>query len=171
MPKVTKRFFDQLRPFAGKDVVVWDSELRGFGVQVKPTGSGSFILQYRNAEGRSRRLTLGAVGVFTPEVVRKLARSKLGDVARGADPADEKQAARSAPTVAEICDWYLEKAEGGELLGQRRRPIARTTPALDRSRINTHVRPLLGNRIARQADLRDVCEGSGQVRSPTAAAG
>ena len=156
MPKLTKRLLDQLRPSYGKDVVVWDNELRGFGVRVKPTGSGSFILQYRNAEGRSRRLTLGAIGVLTPEVARKLARSKLGDVSRGADPADEKQAARSAPTVAEICDWYLEKAEGGELLGRRRRPIARTTLALDRSRINTHVRPLLGNRIARNLSVADL---------------
>lgn len=156
MSKLTKRLLDQLRPSDNKDVVVWDSELRGFGVRLKPTGSGSFILQYRNAEGRSRRLTLGSVGVLTPEVARKLARSKLGDVARGADPADEKQAARSAPTVAEICDWYLEKAEGGELLGRRRRPIARATLVLDRSRINTHVLPILGNRIARNLSIADL---------------
>lgn len=35
--------------------------------------------------------------------------------------------------MAEICDWYLEKAESGELLGRRRRPIAQKTLMLDRT--------------------------------------
>jgi integrase len=58
--------------------------------------------------------------------------------------------------VAEICDWYLEKAESGELLGRRRRPIAKKTLALDRSRIGTHVRPLLGNRKVQSLVLTDI---------------
>lgn len=156
MPRLTKRFLDVLRPQPGKDVVAWDDEVRGFGVRVKPTGSGAYILQYRNAEGRSRRLTLGPIGVLTPEEARKLARGKLGAVAHGADPVEEKRTARAAPTVAEICDWYLEKAESGELLGRRRRPIARKTLVLDRSRINTHVRPLLGNRLVRSLTIADI---------------
>jgi integrase len=156
MPRLTKRFLDVLRPQPGKDVVAWDDELRGFGIRVKPTGSGAYILQYRNAEGRSRRLTLGPIGVLTPEEARKLARGKLGAVAHGADPVEEKRTARAAPTVAEICDWYLEKAESGELLGRRRRPIVQKTLVLDRSRINTHVRPLLGNRLVRGLTVADI---------------
>ena len=58
--------------------------------------------------------------------------------------------------MAEICDWYLEKAEGGELLGRRRRPIAKKTLALDRSRIETHVRPLLGDRKVQSLALTDI---------------
>jgi integrase len=58
--------------------------------------------------------------------------------------------------VAEICDWYLEKAESGELLGRRRRPIAKKTLALDRSRIDTHVRPLLGDRKVQSLALTDI---------------
>lgn len=156
MPKLTKRFLDVLRPQPGKDVVAWDDELRGFGVRLKPTGSGAYILQYRNAEGRSRRLTLGPIGVLTPEEARKLARGKLGAVAHGADPVEEKRTARAASTVAEVCDWYLEKAESGELLGRRRRLIAQKTLVLDRSRINTHVRPLLGNRLVRSLTVADI---------------
>ena len=174
MARITKRLVDALRPkkanpsdvdgtkarYAGratkKDVVAWDDELRGFGVRFKPTGAGAYIIQYRNAEGRSKRLTLGSVVELTAEEARKLARSKLSGVAQGADPVAEKRAARTASTVAEICDWYLEKAESGELLGRRRRPIAKKTLALDRSRIETHVRPLLGDRKVESLTLADV---------------
>jgi integrase len=58
--------------------------------------------------------------------------------------------------VAEICDWYLEKAESGELLGRRRRPIAKKTLALDRSRIDTHVRSLIGDRKVQSLTLADI---------------
>jgi integrase len=174
MARITKRLVDALRPKkagsdegeaqatpanepqAKKDVVAWDDELRGFGVRFKPTGAGAFIIQYRNAEGRSRRLTLGSVNELTAEEARKLARTKLSGVAQGGDPVEEKRAVRTAPTVAEVCDWYLEKAESGELLGRRRRPIAKKTLALDRSRIDTHVRPLLGERKVQSLKLADI---------------
>jgi len=156
MTRLTKRIIDDLRPHPDRDILAWDGELRGFGVRIKPSGAGTFIVQYRNSEGRSRRVTLGPIGVFTPEEARKLARGKLGDVARGSDPAEEKRATRAQPTVAEICDWYLEKSESGELLGRRRRPIAKATLALDRSRINTHVRQLIGNRVVGNLSVADL---------------
>ena len=179
MAKITKRLVDAIRPTTrgsakgterdhsgatlGKhehprtaDVVAWDDELRGFGVRFKPSGSGAFIIQYRNADGRSKRLTLGSVAELTPEEARKLARTKLSSVAHGGDPVEEKRAVLAAPTVAEVCDWYLEKAESGELLGRRRRPIANKTLVVDRSRINTHVRPLLGDRKVHSLKLVDI---------------
>ena len=67
MPKITKRMVDSLVPKPEGDVVVWDAELKGFGIRVKPSGAGSYCLQYRTKHGRSRRLTFGRVGVITPE--------------------------------------------------------------------------------------------------------
>ncbi len=117
MPRITKRLVDSLRPKRAnadeadgpsleaedtrpkKDVVAWDDELRGFGVRFKPTGAGAYIIQYRNAEGRSKRLTLGSATELTAEEARKLARTKLSDVAQGGDPVEEKRAVRAAATV------------------------------------------------------------------------
>jgi integrase len=59
-------------------------------------------------------------------------------------------------TVGQVCDWYLIEAEAGRLLGRRRRPIAAATLMLDRSRIKTHVKPLLGNRVARGLTIGDL---------------
>ena len=54
MPKITKRLVESLRVEAG-DVFAWEDELRGFGVRVKPSGARSYLVQYRNAHGRSKR--------------------------------------------------------------------------------------------------------------------
>lgn len=92
MPKLTKRIVDAAET-AGKDVVVWDDELRGFGVRVKKSGAKSFIVQYRNANGRSRRLTLGRYGVLTPEEARRDAKLALAEAVRGGDPVETKKLA------------------------------------------------------------------------------
>ena len=73
MPKITKRFVDQLKP-TDRDVVLWDSEMARFGVRVKPTGAMTYVVQYRNSGGRTRKLALGRVGVLTPEEARLAAR-------------------------------------------------------------------------------------------------
>ncbi len=60
MVKIMKRTVDALQEEPGRDVFGWDTELRGFGVRVKPSGVKTFLIQYRNAEGRTRRLVLGS---------------------------------------------------------------------------------------------------------------
>jgi hypothetical protein len=86
MAKITKRAVDALQRGADRDVFLWDSELRGFGIRAKPSGVKTFFIQYRNIEGRTRRLVLGQYGVLTAEIARHLARKKLTAVADGADP-------------------------------------------------------------------------------------
>ena len=165
MAKLTKQVLDKLIPVKGRDVLAWDGELRGFGVRIKPSGARSYIVQYRNAEGRSRRLTLGSANVLAPDVARKIAMQKLAEVSQGGDPAEVKQTARRKPTVADVCDWYLEAAESGELLGRRRRPVAKTTLALDRSRIDTHVKPLIGARRVDGLTVADIEKFQADVAS------
>ena len=147
MGKITKRVVDGLRPQKGRDLFIWDTEMRGFGVRVKPTGVKTFLVQYRNAEGRTRRLVIGQYGVLTPEIARDIARKKLVAVATGEDPSAERHAARAGMTVGEICDWYLEQAESGRILGRNRRPIKASTLKMDRSRIEMHIKPLIGSRM------------------------
>jgi Arm DNA-binding domain len=74
MAKIMKRTVDTLQPEPDRDVFAWDSELRGFGVRVKPSGVKTFLIQYRNVEARTRRLVLGQYGALTPEAARDLAR-------------------------------------------------------------------------------------------------
>jgi integrase len=156
MAKITKRAVDALQSVSGRDVFIWDSELRGFGVRVKPSGVRTFLIQYRNVEGRTRRLVLGQYGALTPENARDLAREKLAGVAKGEDPSAERHAVRAGMSVSEVCDWYLEEAEAGRILGRNRRPIKVSTLKMDRSRIETHLKPLLGARLVSGLSLRDI---------------
>lgn len=156
MPKLTKRIIDALECEASRDVFLWDSEVRGFGVRVKPSGTKTFIIQYRNGERRTRRFVIGQYGVLSVEVARNLAKKKLADVIDGGDPSEERRAAREGMTIAEVCDWYLEEAEAGRLLGRNRRPIKPATVAGDRSRIEQHIRPLIGTRVVAHLKLADI---------------
>lgn len=156
MPKLTKRIVDGLEPETGREVFAWDTELRGFGVRVKPSGTKTFLIQYRNAEGRTRRCVIGQFGVLTAEHARALAQKKLASVVDGKDPSAERSAARKDLTISDVCDWYLKEAEAGRLLGRNRRPIKASTLAGDRSRIETHIKPLIGNRMISHLMLADI---------------
>jgi len=161
--KITKRIVDALKaPKPSKDGVkvrehfVWDRELRGFGVQVMPSGLKSFVIQYRTPEGRNRRAVIGRYGLMTVEEARKLAHEKLVAVSKGVDPVAEEAKAAGLLTVAEVCDWYLAEAEAGRILGRRRRPIKPSTLAMDKSRIEAHIKPLLGRRQVASLKLGDI---------------
>jgi hypothetical protein len=96
--KLTKRTIDAIRP-DGTDQVLWDDDLRGFGVRVKASGLKSFLVQFRNRQGRSRRLTVGNYGRLTPDEARREARRFLSEVERGLDPAEQRLQQRNALTV------------------------------------------------------------------------
>jgi site-specific recombinase XerD len=156
LPKLTKRFVDSLRPVT-RDTLHRDSDLPGFALRVKPSGVRTWVIQYRNTAGRTRKLALGRVGVLTPEEARQRARKALGAVAGGADPSASRNAARGAMTVAALCRDYLADAKKGLVLGKNKRPKADTTLIIDRGRIERHIIPLLGTQAVssvQQADVR-----------------
>jgi integrase len=148
--KLTKRVVDALRPDPIRDVFKWDAgdgALKGFGVRVKPSGVASYLVQYRNKEGRTRRLVLGRVGELTPDEARRVAADKLKEARTGGDPSAERHAARAAITLSELCDLYVKDARGR---------IKPSTLAMDRSRIECHVKPLIGRRTVAALTRRDV---------------
>jgi len=140
MPKLTKTKVDTERS-GDKERFVWDSEVKGFGLKIFPTGAKTFVFQYRTPEGKSRRLTIGKYSdTLTADQARKLAKDKAHEVHAGRDPMGEKQARRNALTVGELLDLYV-KSEA--FTGN-----AQTTQATDRGRIDRHLRPLLGKEFA-----------------------
>jgi integrase len=154
MAKLTKRSADAASA-VGSELFLWDDELPGFGLRVKKSGARSFIVQYRNANGRSRRLTLGRYGVLTVEEGRRAAKLALAEVVKGADPAENKKLARGAMTIEELSKEYLDKAEQGLILTRRGRAKSSTTLYTDKGRINRHIIPLIGKRTVKDFTFTD----------------
>lgn len=118
----------------------------GFGVRRQRSEAVAYFILYRTPEGRSRRYTIGRHGApWTPDTAREEAKRLLGEVVSGSDPAADKRERRVAATVAELCDAYLADAEAGRLLTRRGAAKKASTLLTDRSRIDAHVRPLLGS--------------------------
>src|SRR5690242_11421892 len=93
--RITKKAVDNLAPPPAnkKQVMYWDSEMRGFGISVA-RHSKTYIAQH-DVNGRAVRITIGKHGVFTPEEARREARDYLNRMARGEDPRETKRRQRS----------------------------------------------------------------------------
>lgn len=120
--KLTKRVVTSMRLDPLRDVYAWDDEVSGFGLRIKPSGARSFMVQYRNASGISRRITVGRFGVLTVEEARKMGKRVLADALKGADPAVERSENRHAMSVRQLCLAYLDAAGKGLILGKRGQP-------------------------------------------------
>ncbi len=164
--KLTKTRVEALEP-RQSDYVEWCGELPGFGCRVRPSGSRSFIAQYRIGGRNSpvRKVTVGAVGKITVEQARDAAKRILAKAELGVDEAGERAKRRAEMTVAQLCDEYF--SEGCE--GKKA-----STLATDKGRIERHIKPLLGNRriseVARgdvAAFMRDVAKGKTAIDEKT----
>jgi len=136
MPKISKRAVDAATPNPERRYFLWDTEIKGFGLLVLPSGVKSYVLQYRTQDGRSRRATIGKHGSITPDEARAKVDAMRRAVVEGRDPLAEKRERRHAATVGDMLDAYL----ASEAFAAK----AETTRATDRGRIIRHLKPLLG---------------------------
>jgi integrase len=107
--RITKRLVDGLQA-TDRDYIIWDGGLPGFGVRVRPSGSKSYVVQYRAGRGRkapSRRMTISAVSKLPAEEARGMAKRIIGDVARNDDPAADRTRKRREMTIREVAALYL----------------------------------------------------------------
>lgn len=147
--KLTKGIVERIKP-ADQDILVWDEALPGFGVRVKPSGVRSYVVQYRNRKtGNSRRMTLGQHGpLLTFAEAKKRARLILADAVQGSDPVAERQAARQAPTMAELATDYLER----HAIPKKRPNSVRN----DRAMLQNIILPKLGRKKVEAITRRDI---------------
>ena len=112
MPKLTKRVVDAAVAEAGAgQALLWDSEVKGFGLRITPAGVKSYVLNYRDNAGRWRRYTIGRHGSpWTTDEARGKALELLRGLAAGVDPLGAKAEGRSVVTIANLLELYL--AEG-----------------------------------------------------------
>src|SRR5947208_175319 len=93
-----------------KQVLYWDTELRGFGLLVSGKSTvRTYVVQRRLANGPIRRVTVGAIGEFERvEDARRKAGQILNGLRDGKDPkAERRKAAERDKTLRQWLDAYL----------------------------------------------------------------
>lgn len=157
MPKIDKSLVDSKKPHKTKRIYIWDDKISGFGLQILPSGVKSFVFQFRNAQGDSRRATIGRHSeTLTAEQARTKAKAMRRIVEDGGDPLGVKQEQRDALTVGAILDLYLGSAKFAEK--------AASTKSIDQGRIERHLRPLLGKQYVQSLKPDAVRRAFGQIR-------
>jgi integrase len=157
---ITKRVLDALEP-TDQDLVLWDKKLKGFGIRQGRDGRVAFIIQYRNPQGRSKRITIGTYGAYTAETARTEAERLLGQ-ARAArhgwddakDPAEGRQEERTAIGFSQLVDEYMDKVEKGLVLTRKGKAKQAGTVATDRYRV-AHLKRFFGDRAVKGIDRAD----------------
>jgi integrase len=79
---------------------------RGLALVVQTSGAKIWRLRYRNHSGERKRIKLGQFPDMSLAKARSEAAQHRGDIERGADPAAERTALRTAPTMAELVKRY-----------------------------------------------------------------
>ena len=139
--KLVEAVLPDLDSAVGKDVIYWDSEVKGFGVRVSPKGKRTWIAQWRFG-ARQRRMKLGQWPELRADKARKAARDALAAARQGEDPQEAKRKAREqsgntfGTTVATYLAAYAEKRLAPATLAERRRHLQRDWKRFHRSSID-----------------------------------
>jgi integrase len=151
--KLTKRTVDSAVPKQGR-YILWDTELKGFALRVAESGTKTYILRYRprgtGRAGPRRFMVLGRHGVLTPDEARAHAKTILGAVAAGQDPANERSRANSAMTIAQLVDLFII---------EHAKPKRKARTAADYAAVlNNHLVPRFGKRATDQLTPSDISQ-------------
>lgn len=159
--KLTKEYIDTVVPDS-KRFVIWDTEIKGFGLVVAPSGRMSFVLKYRTSDGQQRKPSVGIFGPVTAEGARKNAKDMLSKVWRGEDPSKARKESRANPTVSDLCAEYLKHhAEVHKKVSSRRK---------DEQNIRNHIKPALGSRKVSGITWNDISSFHRDMKSTPIAA-
>lgn len=110
--KLTKTTVEAAKAPATGDAWVWDTELEGFGLRIKPTGLKTYVLRYRTQDGTQRKSTIGRASVLSPEKAREKARQELEQVSDGKDPMADRRKPASTNTVDALFQAYVAHLQG-----------------------------------------------------------
>ena len=164
-PKSPSEVVDALLA-AERERVVWDDDIKGFGVRVHPTGRKVYIVKYRH-EGRSVKVTIGPHGPVTPAAARARAAEIVTLAKTGRDVAGKTPHARGRATMSVLARRFMDEYAPAHL-----KP---STARLYRKIVENRILPRFGKRrvsdigksdvVALHHDMRDVPDHANRTLS------
>ena len=95
-------------PSGQRKVDYFDSNQRGFLIEIRCSGRKTYYQRYCDERGRERQFKIGRADVLTTEQARRAGRSVLVRAVLGENPQSRRQELRSIPSLAEfVSDKYL----------------------------------------------------------------
>ncbi len=105
----TKSLLDNLpRPSTGKRTYYKDSQVKGLSLALQASGARSFYV-IKKIAGRSEKIFLGKYPDLSIENARKLANVKLGQIALGINPQEQKRLIGAEMTFGVLFDQYMSR--------------------------------------------------------------
>ncbi len=149
MPKVliTRTFAEAAACPPGRAKVdYFDTDQRGFMLEVRQTGGKTFYQRYTDARGRERQFKLGPADVLTIDKARRKARLVLAQALVGTDPQQQRRELRETPTVKEfVRDRYLPHVKS-----------YKRSWCTDETVLRLHILPMLGPRPVDHIKTEDI---------------
>jgi integrase len=135
---------------APRRYIVWDTELKGFGLRVSEQGTKTYVLRYRprgmGVGAPKRFMVLGRHGAVTPDQARTQAKAILGQVASGSDPAAALR--KKGLTVSTLAQRFLDE----HVRAKRKKTTSRDYTAL----LNNHFVTRFGRHLAESVTTADL---------------
>ena len=98
-------------PTRKKKVDYWDKELKGFVLEVRPSGGKTYCLRYTDENGRQKQVKIGGWSDITFAAAKKKAQRLRSEVVMGGDPVAEKKRKRAVPLYAELAQQHIDHAK------------------------------------------------------------
>ncbi len=95
-------------PRGQEKVDYFDSQQKGFLVEVRCSGRKTYYQRFRDERGRERQFKIGRADVLTTDQARRKGRSVFARAVLGEDPQSRRQELRAIPSLAEFArDRYV----------------------------------------------------------------
>lgn len=105
--KLIKTVVDKAEATGSTDLWIWDTELDGFGLRVKPSGRKLYVLRYRTKAGTQRKQNIAKATEMPQDKARDLARKVLAQVAEGADPVADRKPKTADTSLGKMFEAYV----------------------------------------------------------------
>jgi integrase len=121
-------------PEGTKKVDFFDTDQRGFMLEVRRSGGKTYYQRYTDERGRERQFKIGPADVLSLSAARRKARTTAAEALVGADPQDRRAEMRTIPTLVELVrDRYLPHVKS-----------YKRSWCTDETVLRVHVLPVLG---------------------------
>lgn len=127
-----------------KTTIIWDSDLKGFGIRIYPNGAKSWLVDFTINRKRSRRI-IGDYDRVTPEAARNHAKKLLSEAALNVNPFEKDDEARKQLNLRDFAIEYMVRH--GNLKKSSRD---------DGSRLKTDILPKMGCKRLSDIKRQDV---------------